>query len=346
MTWLVWRQQRVQAAITAAVLTAFAVLVIVTGLRMAAQWHSALAACAASSGCSRPGQTLVLGNSAVGFLIIMTLGVPALLGLFLGAPLIARELETGTSQWAWTQSVTRKRWVTGKAGWPLLAAAVWGGAVSALVTWWSGPKNALYLDAFNPGRFDIMGIAPVGYSLFAMALGITAGVVVRRTLPAMAATLALYITVRMLIADLARTHFMTAVTRYFPLTAVSAPAGSNWQLGSGFVGAGGQPITIPQTTTGDVLGTVAGPLPVSVLPAPCRALAGGGSSHSAVRGSPTPPDMRGAASCAQAHHVRAYLTYQPGSRFWAFQGIETAIFVALAAALIAVAVAVISRRDA
>ena len=115
----------------------------------------------------------------MGFLVIMTLGVPALLGVFWGAPLVARELETGTSQFAWMQSVTRKHWLTVKAGWMLLAAAAWGGAVSALVTWWSGPDNALQLDAFKPGRLDIMGIVPVGYALFAMALGIAAGAVAR-----------------------------------------------------------------------------------------------------------------------------------------------------------------------
>jgi hypothetical protein len=50
-------------------------------------------------------------------------------------------------------------------------------------------------------------------------------------------------------------------------------------------------------------------------------------------------------SCAQAHGIRGYVTYQPSGRYWAFQGIETGIFVLLAAALIAVTFAVISRRD-
>ena len=80
------------------------------------------------------------------------------------------------------QSVTRKRWLAITAGEMLLAAAVWGGAVSALVTWWSGPDNALQLDQFKPGRFDIMGIVPVGYALFAMALGLCAGALLRRNL--------------------------------------------------------------------------------------------------------------------------------------------------------------------
>ena len=110
------------------------------------------------------------------------------------------------------QSITRKRWLAVKTGWMLLAAAVWGGVISALVTWWSGPDNALHLDAFNPGRFDIMGIVPVAYALFAMALGITAGALLRRTLPAMAVTLAGFIAVRAVIALWLRPHYMSAVT--------------------------------------------------------------------------------------------------------------------------------------
>ena len=122
-----------------------------------------------------PGRGLFLGSHAVGFLVITTLGAPVLVGLFVGAPLVAAEAEAGTTQFAWMQSVTRKRWLTVKIGWMLLAAAVWGGVISALVTWWEGPNNAQQLDVFDPGRFDIMGIVPVAYSLFAVALGIAAG---------------------------------------------------------------------------------------------------------------------------------------------------------------------------
>jgi len=47
------------------------------------------------------------------------LATPALLGIFWGAPLIARELETGTCRLAWNQSVTRTRWLTVKpTPWP------------------------------------------------------------------------------------------------------------------------------------------------------------------------------------------------------------------------------------
>jgi hypothetical protein len=80
------------------------------------------------------------------------------------------ELEIGTSQFVWMQSITRSRWLTVKVGWALLATAVWGGAVSALVTWWSSPVNAPNHQNFQPGQFDIQGIETGIFVLLAAAL--------------------------------------------------------------------------------------------------------------------------------------------------------------------------------
>ena len=341
MSWLIWRLYRAQAAITALLLAAFAALLLVTGVQVAAQWHSALVTCTQTHTCDTLPDTLFLGSHPVGFLVVMTLGVPAILGMLCGAPLVAHEFETGTSQFAWTQSITRRRWLAVKAGWLLLAAAAVGAVVSGLVTWWSGPNNALQANAFNPGRFDIMGIAPVGYAVFAMALGITAGALVRRTLPAVGITLAGFIVVRFVIFSWLRPHLIAAVTSYIRLNSGFTPAGAYWQQAAGYVGADGQPISIPQSTNGQVLGAAGGDIPVSSLPAPCQALAGGGNARQL-----SPAARDAVLSCAQAHHIRAFLTYQPAGRYWAFQGIETGICLALAAALLAMAFAVITRRDA
>jgi ABC-type transport system involved in multi-copper enzyme maturation permease subunit len=327
MTWLVWRQHRVQFLAGAALLAALGALLLITGLQAASQWHSALVACTASHSCSNLSNTLFLGNHAVGFVVIMTLGAPALVGLFWGAPLVAAELEAGTTQFAWAQSVTRKRWLAVKIGWMLLAAAVWGGVISALVTWWSGPDNALSLDAFKPGRFDIMGIVPVGYALFAMALGIAAGALLRRTLPAMAVTLGGFILVRALITLLLRPHYISPVTVFYKVTGGFTPPGSYWQIASGILGPNGQAIDL--NTNGNAVAGV----PASYLPASCTQVS---------RGAFTPPP-----SCMQAaSHFRGFLTYQPADRYWTFQGIETGIFLVLAAALIAVTAVVLLRRDA
>lgn len=134
---LVWRQYRVQAAAAGAVLAAFAALIVVTGVQMAGQWHSALSACSASATCGNLPDSLFLGSHFVGFLVILTLLVPPVLGILAGAPLVAHELETRTSDFAWTQAITRRRWLAVKAGWLLLATACfacWSTSGSARTT--------------------------------------------------------------------------------------------------------------------------------------------------------------------------------------------------------------------
>ncbi len=164
-----------------------------------------------------------MGNKVVGFLVIATLGAPLIVGLFWGAPLVAAEVEAGTTQFAWMQSVTRKRWLAVKIGWMMLAAAIWGAVISILVSWWSSPTNAEQLNQFDPGRFDLVGLVPVAYSLFAMALGIASGALLRRTIPALAATLAGFVGVRVLVTLLLRPHYMSAVTTYYNVIARLQP---------------------------------------------------------------------------------------------------------------------------
>ena len=333
MTWLIWRQYRTSAAISAALLAAFAALVVFTGLHIAAQFHAAFGSCLAANNCRFPNGNIALDGGPVGFIVEFTLAVPALLGMFLGAPLVAREIETGTGQFAWTQAVTRRHWLAIKVGWLLLAALAWGGAVGALVTWWSGPRNAAYLSAFNPGTFDVQGIMPAAYSLFAMALGITAGTLIRRVLPALGVTLGGYFGVRLIFMGWIRQHYMTPVTTKFSIAAEVPyiPQGAFWQVGQGFLGPHG-PLNLPPLPGGDVE-VVGNGFPVSAVPAECM-------THSG------PHPTQNILSCLANHGYAQYVTYQPATRYWPFQFIEAGIFVALAAVLVAVTFAIINRRDA
>jgi hypothetical protein len=326
MTWLVWRQHRIQFYVGAALLAAFAIIIVITGVQVADQFRSAQLACAMHEGCRHLGG-LFMGSRVVGFMVIATLGAPVLVGLFWGAPLVAAEAEAGTTQFAWMQSVTRKHWLVVKIGWMLVAAAIWGGVISALVTWWSSPNNAEQLNQFNPGRFDIMDLVPVAYSLFAMALGIAAGALLRRVLPAMAVTLAGFIAVRVVVALWLRPHYLSAVTVFYKATGGFNPPGAFWQIAQGVVGPNGQALAQPNNTP-----YIDG-VPMTALPGACAPVANG----------PAGPT----GSCLQAlSHFRAYLTYQPADRFWTFQGIESGIFLALAFVLIAITAVVLLRRDA
>ena len=324
MSWLVWRQYRLQAAAGAILLAGFAAVIIASGVPMASQWHTAISSCATAGGNGCGG--VALGEGIGHDFVVLSLLVPAILGIFWGAPLVAYELESGTSQHAWTQTVTRTRWLTVKAGWLLLAAAAWGGAVAALVTWWSGPPNAAFGTAFQPSYFDVEGIVPVGYAVFATALGIAAGTLLRRTQPAIAVTHGGFVGLRLL-TDSLRPHYMTAVTAYYSMTGNFSPPSGSWSLTSGVVSKTGQVVS-------EVRGTNVDGVPLSALSQACQKLVEGTGTDNAVR------------SCINSAGFRQYLNYQPANRLWAFQGVETGIYVLLAAALLAVTYMVVRRRDA
>jgi hypothetical protein len=238
---------------------------------------------------------------------------------------VAGERETGTVQFAWTQSVTRRHWLSVKTGWLLLAGAVFGGAVAGLVTWWYAPLNALHQGQFEPGYFDLQGIVPIGYAVFAVALGIAAGALIGRSLPAFAVTAGVFLAVRLVITYWVRVHFIPAVTTIHSVTRSFTPKGAYWQLAQGVVMPGGQLSTSLIANPGTIQ-----QFPGATFPASCQQA----------------QQMSSTLACLAHLGYRSFVTYQPGYRFWPFQFIETGIFVALAAALIAVTFFLVRRRDA
>jgi ABC-type transport system involved in multi-copper enzyme maturation permease subunit len=331
MTWLTWRQYRLQFAVGTAILAALCLLLVLTGLQLVSEYHAIVAQCASGgngrngANCSNGGG-LFAGGPAVGFVSLTMLATPVLAGLFLGAPMAAGEFEAGTTQFAWTQAITRARWLTVKAGWLLLAAAAWGGVLAALTTWWASPTNAEHGSQFYPGRFDVLYLVPVAYAVFAMALGICAGALIRRTVPAMAVTLGAFIAVRVAVTLWLRPHYLSAITVTRSLTSAFTPPGSYWLISQGVRNPSGQLIS---GVNGEAQFNG---VPISELPRACAGLANS-------------PTMTSSCRAALAGY-RSFVTYQPASRFWAFQGIETGIFVALAAILLAVTAVVLLRRDA
>ena len=189
-----------------------------------------------------------------------------------------------------------------------------GRGPAALVSWWRGPANALAFPGvrFDPGIFDIQGIVPVAYSVFAVALGIAAGAAFRRVLPAMATTFAVFVGLRFLIAEFARPHYLTPASMLIRWPRQRLPSGS-WVL---------------RASSPDPAGS-------ATAASPSRTF----------RGLPRPMATR-RPSCMTAHGYRDLITYQPAGRFWAFQGIEAGIFLVLAAALIAVTFRLVLARDA
>ncbi|MFF7649811.1 hypothetical protein ACFZCY_08110 [Streptomyces sp. NPDC007983] len=122
----------------------------------------------------------------------LLLAVPILVGTFTAAPLLARELESGTHQLVWSQSAGRTRWFAAMLALPLTAAVAGAAVLSALFTWWWWPARGQFahLDRYATVPFDAVGPAAVALTVLSFFLGTALGLLIARTLPAMAATLA------------------------------------------------------------------------------------------------------------------------------------------------------------
>jgi hypothetical protein len=348
MMWLTWRQFRPQAIVGAAALAVLAIALTVTGPHLTGLYTSSgLAACQAHGDCSAAAASFMNQAKAgvykelFDLCIGLLLAVPALIGVFWGAPLVTREFETGTFRLAWNQSVTRARWLAVKLGLLGLASMVTVGLLSLMVTWWASPiDRATGLPAgrngtsgfnrFAPVLFDTRGIVPVAYALFAFALGVTAGVLIRRTVPAMAVTLAVFAAVQVMVPLWVRPHLIP------PLHAASAF----------------NPANIDMSTTNDsgsyMAVTAAVDLPGAWVIANQTLRPAGqvftGPAPAACMSATT--SMTACEGALGRLGLRQVVTYQPASRYWAFQAYEAAIFVVLAAGLGACCAVLIRRRSA
>lgn len=322
MIWLTWRQHRAEAFTAFLLLAAIGVLLLVSGRSMHAAFQTdGVAACLAST---RPDETCagVVGAFqdryvAWGDQLTWLNFLPAFIGMFLGAPLLAREFEHGTWRLAWTQSVTRTRWFLVK--FPLLLGTVvaLSAAATAMLTWWRQPLDELQgrLDA---AAFNFEGLSLIANSLFAFALGVLAGVVLRRTVAAMAITLVAAVLASFLIAFAVRPHYQTPVTRLIdPVTHRGAEAENrsgttrDWILRTGWIDQDGRKLSRTERTR------VAR------------------EAHAA---------NRELGFYLRDLGLRQFVDYQPANRFWRFQIIEATILTALALPLVLLALVLVRRR--
>jgi hypothetical protein len=335
-------QLRVQAITAAVALIAFAALLAATGPHLASLYAaSGLRGCQPASCGQQASSFLQQVNSTSPYATVYTLSVilialtPAVIGLFWGAPLLARELETGTFTLAWSQSVTRARWLAVKLTVGGLAAMAVTEALSLPFAWWAAPLrraaglggsgSGVAANQFNPLAFAAHGITPLGYAAFAFTLGVTTGVLIRRTIPAMAVTLAVFAAVQIAMPLWIRpnlfpaSHTTIAVTSDSTLNlyrtnsprtftySLAADDGlpsqpEAWIRSSGAANAAGHPVS-------------------TFVPSACTA--------AAISSGPGPA----LANCLTHRGIRIAVSYQPASRYWPLQWTETGIYLVLSLAL-------------
>jgi hypothetical protein len=295
MGWVTWRQHRLALAGVLFLLGGLSVLLVWLGLDMhAAHARLGLDRCGplAGSSCQLPLQAFEQQyQSLPQFLPRFLEFIPGLLGMFVGAPLVAHELESGTFRFAWTQGTHRLRWISVKLALLGVALALITLMFSALFSWWYGPWEPLMGRMVSGQAYEITGVVFAARTIFAFALGAFLGTLIRRTVPAMAATAAAWAAV-----------VVPSVLWLRPLIQqpVAAPANSNLVTNGGWVVH-----NWIQDPTGRHLGRL------QLLQA---ARAAGANTSDAFN------------SWLAQHHYVNWVSYQPDSRFWHFQTIEAAAY--------------------
>jgi ABC-type transport system involved in multi-copper enzyme maturation permease subunit len=296
MTWVAWRQGRAQILVA----------IIATRSHIAAT----------------PEEDLSTMSKQLQLLGTVLIGVPAAIGAFWGAPLLARELELGTHRLAWTQGVTRRKWLGTKLIVLAAAAVLVSGVFAALFTWWSLPLDA-HGNRIGTANFGQRGIAPIAYSLFALALGTLVGTVTRRTLPAMATTLIGYFIARFTFQWVVRPQLVDTVTVTGPTTMFGPPEADAPTVGA----------WVLSNTTVDATG---------------RAISSGEADRLMVEACGLTRDSSAEswARCADEIGIHDVAKVHPGSHFWPLQVWESAVFIGLAVALVLAAFWWIRHRTA
>jgi ABC-type transport system involved in multi-copper enzyme maturation permease subunit len=327
LAWVTMRQHRPALIGAAAFLGLVSLYLLIMGLQIN-HAYAQVAAChpASSAACQQLAQAFnreywggggggALSAGGAQTVSSLLLVVPVMLGIFLGAPVLAREFETGTFRFAWTQGCGRSRWAVSKL--VLLAVVVtavtW--AFTELFTWY---YHAFLVDGqvsrLLPLAFGLLGVAFAAWTLAAFAIAAFFGALIRRTVPAMAATLVTWTVLAIGTATWLRQHYLAPLKT----TALNPPAGA-WVLGSYATGPNGHVLSQ------QAFNQLAQQAPASVQNSPNR---------NALQ------DW-----LAQQHYTQ-WTSYEPASRFWHFQLVEAGWLVALSAILIAVSVWLVRRRAA
>lgn len=314
MIWLSWRQQRLETVLVAALLAALAAVLVPNGLHMAAAYDDAhLSSCV----LVHPRECMqAIGSFNAEFdglhgVFVWFNFVPGLIGALLAAPFVL-DLEHATYRLAWTQSVTRDRWIAVKLTAAVVCALAATAVATQLVGWWRGPLDRLN-GRLDVGVFDFEGVVPYSYTLFALGLTVAIGVVTRRIVPAILAGLVGYAAVRIFVQDWLRRRFEQ------PLSAT---------LAANVHGPNLQHAWVLDEYPSDRLG--------HRLPDAGRVL------HACAPGVPSPASF----DCLTRHGVYRHVVWQPAERFWTFQWIELGIFATVAVALLAGAVLWVRSRTA
>ena len=333
MIWLTWRQCRTQFLAVYGLVAAACVWLAITGpalARLARRHENVYDLLTAND--------RLLFNGGIAALAV----APAVIGIFWGAPLVARELETGTHRLAWNQSVTRGHWLAAKLAFSVVATALAVGILTTAITWWAHPIDGVtgsqrgsLASRLTPVSFAMRGVVPVGYAVFALLLGTLIGLILRRSVPAMALALAVYVVIQVAVPLWVRPHLVPALTTSTVIShstldgigiddsgaitiTTRVPKGA-WMLSNQTVDARGRAVALPAWFSD------------CVPPPP----AGGASEGGRVSFEPRAGTMDACLARLTDQGYRQRVVYQPADHFWPLQWVETGLYLAASGVLAA-----------
>jgi len=317
MIWATWRMERSLYLVAVVALGVIAVLLALAGLHQESAW-----AAYSNLHCGEPGSTSGCMSAASSYFsasrfssagVVVGFLVPGLVGLVFGAPIIARELGQGTNRLAWTQSISRTRWLLLKLAVGALASGALIGALTPVFQWWTGAVQRG--DRIVPPNFDASGLVPVAYALFAFMLGAFLGVLVRRTGWAFAIGVPVFAAFRYLERSFVRSALVPPVE----MSKIQVAPSNNWVLNQGYLPLG-------QSSPGRGITWQTKNASISRCTNP-----GGGKATVSVQ------------HCESLLKLHFVVQMQPGNHYWLLQLAEAGVFVAAACALLALTVVAVRR---
>lgn len=310
--WVAWRRYRFSLFAVLGVLGVLSVYLVIDGNRMRSAWAS-YAGChpARSARCQFAWQNFHDSYGDPGLLGVILLFLPGLVGAFAGAPVLARDLETGTFRYAWTQGAGRMRWAVAAVLPGLIGSAALLAAFGTLVSWHDQPLvDADITPRLHATVFPATGLAIAGWTMAGFGLGLLAGALWRRVVPALATAFAAWFGLAFLTADGLRPHYAALRTR----TGLNDPAHAlvvdRWWTKGG--------VRVSDAEINSALSAVGIQSRI-------------GSGKVAVHPGVVNVDPM---QYLLAHGYQSVSGYQPDSRYWPFQWLEFGWLAALTAVLV------------
>lgn len=310
LVWVVWRRYRATLAGTIAILALLAGYLVLDGLHLRAAYETYHTCTpAGSANCQFAWESFRDGYGQAGLTGIVLLLLPGIVGAFFGAPLLARELETGSFRYTWTQSAGRMRWAVAMIGLGSVGVAIIMALFGLLVAWHDAPLfSSGVTQRLRSLSFQVLGPATIGWAVLGFAIGVLCGPLLRRVLAALVTAIAVWFALALATASWLRLNYLAPLTTTDGQLSAGDLVTAQWWTSQG-----------ARISDADISAALR-----------AAGLSETGDSTAAQVGGGVDP-----VGDLLQHGSTQVTSYQPDGRYWTFQWLEFGWLIALGGALVA-----------